>query len=479
MAEHHYIQIIGSEFEWAVSVKVQGEKYYRQLDNLDDIGHIGMFCNEYLHDGIVRVPNSLSGSAGMMSNGSRYYQDVGGHIEYATPENTTSNDVIVSEFAGERIVADGLRRFIANQEKIEAGLLRKRVIDDHQTLWGYHINISEHRPSMSNFEQAVQPLLVHYAASLPLFGAGAVIARKTGDQKEATTYRYSHGQKVVGLSSDYSHGTTNSSKPIINLRDEPHANNFENRRVHIVGNDPHISPWAARMAIGTYSLLLIACRQNKLPLIEFEEEAYTVAQRVAYDLDYDTIYSVKQNGTTKKYRAIDIEKVYIEHAKNLTDLNEYQQADLDEWEQAVFDLDIDPMLLRNRSDSIAKLSLIRAKLERNNKDRNAFDIESANIDKEFTTIMRATKEQAASSDTLKLMQETVAGKLRSRWFSSYMPSDEEISHAITHPPTTTRAYTRGKAILMQSVRFADWTSYTVGDSTTTLDPLQGTKRPGC
>lgn len=472
-----YTQIIGSEMEWAVSIKAEGEKGLRQLDFLDEVGNIGMFCNEYLHDGLIRVSASMSGNSGMMSNGSRYYQDVGGHIEYATPENTTSNGLLLSELAGERIVSESLRKFVKNRDNLEYGVIRKRVIDDNMTLWGYHINISEHRRSFINFEESVKPLLMHYASSLPLFGAGAITKSVNHNSEEEITYRYSHGQKVTGLTNDFAHGTTNGTKPIINLRDEPHASYPENRRIHIVGNDPHVSPWASRMAIGSYSLLLIACRQKKLPLIEPEGGyVYRMARQAAYDVDVSKIYQVSVDGQQKKYKANDIQKIYLEYMNQVSDLTSDQEQDLYEWNRAVADFDADPMSLRNRSDSIAKLALIRAKLERSNRASNDFDNESANIDKEYTTIMRVTKERSSKDNTPTLMDKTVAGKLRKSWFNEYMPSDQLINDAVMNPPTTTRAYTRGRAILMQPVTSADWTSYKVGESITTLEPLQGTKR---
>lgn len=473
----NYTQIMGTELEWAVSVKLEGENHYIQLDTLQDIGHIGMLCNEYLPEGIVRVVGSLTGGSGMMSNGSRYYQDVGGHMEYATPENISPQGVLLSELAGERVLAEALRNFVAYQEGVEVGLLRKRVIDDNSSLWGYHINISESRRDFFEYEKTIQPLTIHYASSLPLFGAGAVIMDRAyvlGEKQ--VTYKYSHGQKAVGLSSDFAHGTTNGAKPIINLRDEPHASFFEHRRIHIVGNDPHISPWATRMAIGTYSLLLIACRQKKLPLIEPEGHAYLMARRATYDIEGKNAYDVVVDGITKKYSANDIQKIYIESIMRIDELNPEQQKDLEQWQHAINDYEKDQMLLKDRSDSIAKLSLIRANLDRRNTKNDSFDNESAAIDKEYTTIMRATKQNALTHDVKALTGQSIPGKLRLKWFANDMPPENEISNAVINPPHNTRAYTRGRAILSGKVTQADWQTYSVGDYITSLEPLQGAKR---
>lgn len=467
---------MGTELEWAVSVKFEGEKQYKQLDTLPEVGHIGMFCNEYLPEGIVRVVGSLNGGSGMMSNGSRYYQDVGGHMEYATPENINPGGVLVSELAGERILAESLRLFVAYQDGVEAGYLRKRVIDDNNSLWGYHINISESRSDFLEFEKTIQPITMHYASSLPLFGAGVVtIDREYASGEKQVTYRYSHSQKAVGLSSDFSHGTTNVSKPIINLRDEPHASFKKHRRIHIVGNDPHISPWATKMAIGAYSLLLIACRQKKLPFIEPETHAYMMARRAAYDLEGKNIYDVVVDGIPKKYRANDVQKTYIESIMQVEDLSDEQQKDLEQWGEAVNDFERDPITLQERSDSIAKLSLIRANLDRRNIANDALDNQSAAIDKEYTTVMRVTKKQALSLDTKSLMGQSIPEKIRTKWFANYMPLEDEISNAILNPPHDTRAYIRGRAILSGKVTQADWHTYSAGDYTTKLEPLQGTK----
>ncbi len=468
---------MGTELEWAVSVKLKGEKHFIQLDTLQEIGHIGMFCNEYLPDGIVRVASSLTGSSGMMSNGSRYYQDVGGHMEYATPENVSPSGVLLSELAGERVLAESLRKFVAYQDGIEAGLLRKRVIDDNNSVWGYHINISEPRIDVYDFEKSIQPLTMHYASSLPLFGAGAVtMEREYVSGKKEVDYKYSHGQKVVALSSDFAHGTTNFTKPIINLRDEPHASFDKHRRIHIVGNDPHISPWATKMAIGTYSLLLVASRQQKLPFIEPEGHAYLMAQRATYDIEGENVYDVIVDGIAKKYSANDIQKTYIESIMKLADLTDEQKKDLEQWVKAIQDLERDPLSLHDRSDAIAKLSLIRANRDRKSRDNAAFGSESAAIDKEYTTVVRITKQQALSSDISALMGQSIPGKLRAKWFADEMPREGDISKAVLNPPENTRAYMRGKAIMSGRVTQADWQTYSVGDQHTKLKPLQGTKR---
>lgn len=469
MSESKYQQIIGTELEWSIAAKYSDKNSYEQLRP----GDAADILKEHLQEDIVRVNDTLNQATGMLSNGGRFYVDVGSHLEYATPENISTEGVVLSELACERLVSESLRRLVASNMNIESAVVYKRVIDDNLGTWGYHINISEDRKVFSNneMEYRTRPLTVHYAASLPLFGAGAVIERRGPEENR---YVYSHSQKALVLTTDYSTGSTGMWKPIIHLRDEPLADIQTNRRMHIVGNDPHISPWAARIAIGTYSLLLAACREQRLVNIEPTDGAWKMAKRVALDVNCANTYDVVIDGRPKKMKAIDIEKIYIDAVKKTSELTAEQMMSLEEWERAVTIWDRDMMELRRMSDSIAKLSLIRAKLEREGKDHDAYNAESAKLDKDYTAVFRVTKEQAAEHDVLTLMAQTTPAKLRARWFAADMPPEGKIAYNVTHPPTTTRAYARGNAIRKGNVTYADWTSYTTGGKTTKLKPLEGT-----
>src|SRR5690349_8924699 len=113
-------QIYGTEMEWPMSAKRVGHTHYYQL-NADTI--YGALLDAYLPEGVETFGTYLS-------NGARYYKDVGGKVEYATPEDTSNMGVVISELAGEWIAAESLRRYIADEKDIEAGYLCKRVVDN-------------------------------------------------------------------------------------------------------------------------------------------------------------------------------------------------------------------------------------------------------------------------------------------------------------------------------------------------------------
>lgn len=461
-------RIVGTEMEWPIATKLVGNAQFEQLQDVTPL----VICG--FPPDIARTQNG-----GMLGNGGRCYVDVGSRVEYATPEDTSFEGAVVNELAGEQIVIDSLTRFIKQTDKIDKAYVTKRVVDSQKHTWGYHVNLSADEAAVDRFsDKSMHLLALHLATSVPMLGSGAIY-NSMQHQKE-----YSFGQKVLGLSSDYGAGTTGMSKPLINQREEPHSKDIGLARVHITSVDPHVSPWAAKMMLGTSSLVLRAIEQGRTTDLRLTPDAvynkydtYATAlvglsQLSAFDLSLSQKI-IMENGRSMTPTEIQNEILAIVATTDHTD----EEAEiLYEWQRAVADMEQDVMLLRDRSDAVAKLGLMRAYADRNGLDQDDFSHTALrSIDAEYSKLatIDTNKTPRAELEPKSLYDNSVAARLRRSSMSAHMPPMSDVVHATSEPPTTTRAFGRGKAIQNGGVSAACWTSYVDnGEYFDTNNPFQ-------
>lgn len=484
MVDRHN-NILGSEMEWAIMARREGSKTFLPLSSDNGMPPVTSLIDpSNLYEGI-------STHRSFLSNGARYYTDVGSHLEYATPENISLDDMVLSEIAGERIASDSLRCFVAGSPVVEEAILYKRVVDDHNNTWGYHVNVSEDRASIirqagpqykfiDELHDALKPLIMHYATSLPMLGGGLIY------DDPRIEPRYSFGQKIMDIQCDVSNSTTRD-KPFINSRDEPHADN-KFLRLHIVGTDPHISPWATRMMMGTTTLMLAGIKQGRVRELEYafttQSPGIHIGSRAKYDIEGENKYEFLKGKNIKRYRDSDIQEMYISDLEMVVGKTEDQEWALREWKLATEDRRQDVMRLRDRSDAIAKLFLIQQMNTRHGQDRNTFDSAAKGLDKAYTAVFHTTKIAAQEKSTREITATTLPAKLRRGLFAATMPSEEAIADRMVNPPSSTRAYRRAEAIRNENnleILSLDWSRYTIIDNhvskTTQLDPWEGKTDP--
>lgn len=438
-------RIVSSEIEWAVSERLVGNGEVTQLSDPTSVIH-----DTNLMPGLIQ-----GGSSRMFSNGSRYYLDVGSHIEYAAPEDTSFEGAMINEIAGERIVIDGLVRYIRSQNKVDWLQLRKRNRDDEGETWGSHLNFSTLRKQIPTVDdESMHALGLHIATSQAMLGSGTLMG-------PADRRYYSLGQKVWGLHHDYIAGTMGKDKGVINLRDEALADNNKYRRIHITSMDAHISPWATKMALGTCSLVLRAIEQGKVPsnlrLQQLSSHDSSPLVRVAKQSANDlSLKSYLELVGWRSATPLSIQERLVEMAARTYHTDE-ERVILSEWEQAVHDLASDPMLLINRSDAIAKLGLLRQQAVKAGNDPNNFSTEAAQrLSVGYDTLAAISRDEAlqllpndaTSPESLSqaVYEKSIPHRLRSSLFRGDTVDQNAIARAMFHPPATTRAHLRGEAI---------------------------------
>ena len=238
-------RIFGLENEYGVTCTLRGQ---RRLSP-DEVAR-------YLFRRVVSWGRS---SNVFLENGARLYLDVGSHPEYATPECDSIRDLVIHDKAGERIL-EGLVQS-AEQRLREEGIrgevfLFKNNTDSAGNSYGCHENyLVEREGDFSKFTDVLIPFLVTrqiYA------GAGKVLQTARGAM-------YCIAQRAEHIWEGVSSATTRS-RPIINTRDEPHADAERFRRLHVIVGDSNMSEYATFLKVGATSIILRMLEEDSAPV---------------------------------------------------------------------------------------------------------------------------------------------------------------------------------------------------------------------
>lgn len=359
-----------------------------------------------------------------LENGSRLYLDVGSHPEFASAECDSLHDVVAQDKAGEMI----LRELVdyAQQQLDDEGIrgeifLFKNNTDSTGNSYGCHENYCIERiEDLTRLEQVFIPYLI----SRQIFtGAGKVLTNTKGTN-------YSMSQRAEHIWEAISSATTRS-RPIINTRDEPHADPERFRRLHVIVGDSNMSEFATYLKVGTAAVVLAMIEDKQTVLRDYNMASPINALRdISYDLwSKETVKLVNGRDMT----ALEIQEDLCERAEAFVqghdELPEDQKNAVRLWREVIEQYRSDPMLLSDRVDWIAKLQIIEREQERSHIALS--DPKIALIDLLY-------------HDTN--VDKGLYYRRQARGHYTRMVSDEDIKEATTTPPATTRAHMRGTFI---------------------------------
>ena len=359
----------------------------------------------------------------VLSNGARFYNDHA-HPEYSTPECTTLRQVVAQDKAGERVMWECVRR---RNEQIALGRadrtvrLYKNNTDFVGHSYGCHDNYLMSRETP--WDRIVTGTIPFLVTRQIFAGAGKMGIEGENSAPQPGVFQIS--QRADFFSVLVSIDTMNR-RPIVNTRDEPHADTSKYRRFHVIIGDANMNEVATALKIGTTSLVLELIEKGHEPRLELAN-AVEATKSISRDADYEWIVELA-NG--KKISAIDIQRIYLDAARKHCDQSgEESRWVLAEWESVLNDLQIDPMGCTDRVDWAAKKFLLSTFREAEKLDWSDSWLQS--IDMEYHNI------------------DPVAGlyheMLRTCAVRRFLDEDE-IREAIFQPPTTTRAFFRGRAV---------------------------------
>src|SRR5213596_473376 len=240
----------------------------------------------------------------VLSNGARFYNDHA-HPEYSTPECTTLHEIVAQEKAGERILAECARRRNAHLTGGEKVRLYKNNTDFLGHSYGCHDNYLMRRDvPWDRIVAATLPFLI----TRQIFaGAG-----KMGIEAESATGQpgvFQISQRADFFSVLVSIDTMNR-RPLVNTRDEPHADSSQYRRFHVILGDANMSEWATALKIGTTALVLELIERGKAPQLEIAQPV-DANKSISRDQTYDWIIELKDG---RKISAIDVQRIYLRAA---------------------------------------------------------------------------------------------------------------------------------------------------------------------
>lgn len=356
----------------------------------------------------------------VLSNGARFYNDHA-HPEYATPECRSLFDLVAHDKAGERIVAECVRwrnRDGADDQRIK---VYKNNTDFSGHSYGCHDNYLMARSVP--FETVIG-CLTPFLVTRQVFAGAGKVGVELEEQDRAGGYQLSQRADffMVPVSID-----TMNRRPIINTRDEPHADPDRFRRLHVIVGDANMSEHATALKLGTTALILSLIERGVCPPEFALADPVTALKIISRDPSLQAVVRRERGGTI---RALDIQAGYLAAAEqHLAGSTPEVDWVLDAWRAVLEDLAADPYRCADRVDWVAKRDLLETFREAERLDWSdpwlaALDLEYHNID---------------PADGL--YHELVrAGRVRR------MVDDDRVSDAVRQAPPDTRAYFRGECV---------------------------------
>ncbi|WP_368862394.1 depupylase/deamidase Dop [Frankia sp. Mgl5] len=395
----------------------------------------------------------------ILTNGARFYVDHA-HPEFSTPEVTNPRDIVLWDKAGERVMAEAARRALTVPGTMPVHLYKNNT-DNKGVSYGCHENYLMARATP--FGEIVRHLTPFFVSRQVICGAGrvgiGVDGRESGFQ---ISQRSDFFEVEVGLE-------TTLKRPIINTRDEPHADPEKYRRLHVIIGDANMSEIATYLKVGMTSLVLAMIEEGWLQVDLSVDAPVATLRAISHDPSLRYLLTLRDG---RKMTAVQLQMEYFEQARKFvedrlgTDVDPQTADVLSRWESVLGRLEVDPMTCLRELDWVAKLSIIEGYRSR---DALAWDSPRLQlVDLQYHDVRP---------------EKGLYNRLVARGRFDLLLSEEEVTRAMTEPPEDTRAYFRGRCLELypQQVAAASWDSviFDIGRDSLqrvpTLEPLRGTK----
>ncbi len=413
-------RIFGLENEYGVTCTFRGQ---RRLSP-DEVAR-------YLFRRVVHWGRS---SNVFLENGARLYLDVGSHPEYATPECDGILDLVAHDKAGERILEAllGAAELRLHEEGISGDVyLFKNNTDSAGNSYGCHENylVARH----GEFARMADVLIPFFVTRQIFAGAGKVLHGPRGAQ-------FCMSQRAEHIWEGVSSATTRS-RPIINTRDEPHADAERFRRLHVIVGDSNMSEFTTFLKVGVTDLVLRMVEENTVMRDLTLENPIRAIREISHDMSCKKKIRM---ATGRELSAIEIQSEYYERAARFVErrgADPLLQKVLSEWEGALQALgDGAPERLARKVDWVAKYQLIEAY-----RAKHGLPLSHPRV-----TLMDLAYHDVNRDRGLYYL-------LERRGRMDRVVSDKDIQRAMRDPPQTTRARLRGEFIRQAKQKRRDYT----------------------
>jgi len=398
----------------------------------------------------------------VLTNGARFYVDHA-HPEYSTPECSDALELVRFDKAGERTLARSVEAAAENLPSGHSIAIYKNNSDGKGNSYGCHENYLLDRAVP--FARIAAQVMPHFVTRQIFCGAGKVgaetVAKPPVDVHFQLSQRADFFEEEIGLE-------TTLKRPIVNTRDEPHADAQKYRRLHVIVGDANMAEISTFLKVGTTCVVLAMIeddwfgeRESDLTL----RAPVAAIRSVSHDLSLREPLT-RADGTSitaleLQWELLDLARKYA-NERGLEAVGEEVGAGiLRRWEATLTALEGDFMSLANQLDWVAKYQLVEAYRDRHRLGWS--DPKLAALDLQYHDVRPGRS-------------------LFARLPMERMVTEESVLAAITEPPTTTRAYFRGRCLQRwaSSIAAANWDSlvFDIGDDplrrVPMMEPLKGT-----
>ena len=397
----------------------------------------------------------------VLTNGARYYVDHA-HPEYSSPECSDARQIVIWDKAGERILAASMEAAARSLPNGQGIVVYKNNSDGKGNSYGTHENYLMDRAVP--FGRIVQHVMPHFVSRQIYTGAG-----KVGTEASSTfglevpfqlTSRADFFEEEVGLE-------TTLKRPIVNTRDEPHADAQKYRRLHVIVGDANVAEVSTFLKVGVTGIVLCMIEDDVFGEKDFSLAAPVQSLRkVSYDVSLSTPLELASGGTMTaleiQWELFDLARKYVED-RGLEAVGPPAVGEelMRRWEAVLSGLETDPMSLSSQLDWVAKYRLFSAYRERHGCEWS--DARLAAMDLQYHDVRPERS-------------------LYERLGMERVVSEAEVQAAVSEPPRTTRAYFRGRCLQRwaPAIAAANWDSlvFDLGAEplrrVPMMEPLRGT-----
>ena len=398
----------------------------------------------------------------VLTNGARYYVDHA-HPEYSTPECLDALELVIADKAGERILARSMRAATRLLDPGQEIVVYKNNSDGKGNSYGTHENYLVDRSVP--FALLVRHLLPWFVSRQVFTGSG-----KVGSENGAGVVDYQISQRADFFEEEVGLETT-LKRPIVNTRDEPHADPQLYRRLHVIAGDANLCEVATFLKVGTTAIVLAMIEDDAIGKDLGVAAPVHAVRVVSHD---PTCRATIELTDGSRCTAVELQWEFLRLARKYSDETGLAACGgeaiggmvLDRWEQVLTALERDPMILDGQLDWVTKLALLdayaaRDRLEWGDPKLSLLDLQYHDVRPE-----RSLYERLVTAGTVERLV-----------------TEPEVTEAITKPPASTRAYFRGRCLEQwpDAVVAANWDSIILDIGADPLkripmmEPLRGTR----
>jgi proteasome accessory factor A len=355
----------------------------------------------------------------VLTNGARLYVDHA-HPEYATPECSNARDLIIWDVAGERIMEEAGGRVQAALPEGSAIHLHKNNTDGKGAAYGTHENYLV--PRSIPFGAMTRHLLPMFVSRVALVGSGRIGSEHDDDVAFQLSQRADFFEVEIGLE-------TTVKRPLMNTRDEPHADPDRFRRLHVINGDANLCEVAGLVKVGAMMLVLEAIATDGLGEPLELVDPVLAFRALSHDVE---LTGTAELADGRRLSALDLQEHYLERCRTMVEREGHRGSSelvLDWWERLLDAARSDLAALVGRVDWVTKLQLLEAFRARHGLPMTHERVRM--VDLQYHDVRR---------DKGLYHRLVAAGRIER------VVTEEEVRAAVAHPPEDTRAWFRGECI---------------------------------